>query len=268
MTNWQVIGFKTKFIEIYNYVVRSVKRGSAYPVPVSFIKDKDEDGNIHIRLPLPPFEWIVDEMFRRLDKNSKNLLTWFLSFDITPLIQYEEMFVEAESERICYNFGEGFGEYCDNFIVAIGEIAEKLKEWHIDNEELLHCTIARKDKNHEVTLPTNNFQANQEHQEGNEVVGGDEANQEEVNQEEAKEFARTFIGTGEESVEIATEILEHIRPLDNAPIAHYIYDCKYRKKFINEGINDKTIWQWLKGHSYKVASIQAFNQVMNREAAR
>lgn len=174
--------FKRRFQDTYNYVVKSVKRGSAYPVPVCFIKTTDIDGERHILLP-----FVFNDTVAEFSDGA--LLRWLLSFDIAPFERYEEMFVEAEIERIGYSIGKDVY----NFIIDIGEITEELRDLHAMNKELHDSTIARND----------------------------------VTTDASKEFAGTFMDGGEtsENVQRAQTILAHMKTLGQTKIARYLGGC-------------------------------------------
>ena len=85
----------------------------------------------------------------------------------------------------------------------------------------------------------------------------DEANK------EAAEFARLFVEVpGNEGVQRASKILQHLKQLKNAAIARYIKE-KMKEKVINKDLEKKKLWQWLKDHGYNVAKTnQGFNQAL------
>lgn len=214
---------KRLFREMVKYIKESLRRGDPYPVPLCFDNCFGTDRG---RVPDSVFE-VID--FAQ-DSNDKELCTWLASIDLKPFDEYVKAY-----GYLANIFGD--------MITGIGEITEKLKdlrawleETQDDGQSLNGCSIACND--------------NQVHQES------DEANK------EAAEFASLFVEVpGNEGVQRARDILAHIKTktLKNAAIARYIKDNR-TQGVINKDITVKSLWKWLKGHGYKVASYQAFSE--------
>lgn len=224
---------KRRFQETYEYIKESVKRGNVYPVPSCFMENSF--GTDPARVPNSVFSLIKIA----IENEDKNLITWLASFDLEPMKKY------------CETFGSQaypFGDEITDIEYLIGDLADFhawIEETQGDGQTLGNCDIVHNDE-----------------AEANPI--------EQAHQEEAKEFARLFMEGGEkvENVGHALEILEHIKPLRNADIAVFLCRCKYKGQAINRDIQDKEIWRWLNEHCYKVASYQAFNQAMRKEAGR
>ena len=212
---------KRLFREMVKYIKESLRRGNPYPVPFCFDNCFGTDRG---RVPESVFELIN---FAE-DSNDKELCTWLASIDLKPFDEYVKAFWYQR---------DVFGD----IITGIGEITEKLmdlrawlEETQDDGQSLNDCGIACNDDG-------------QAHQES------DEANK------EAAEFASLFVEIqGDEGVQRAREILQHLKQLKNAAIARYIKE-KMKEKVINKDLIRTDLHKWLKGHGYKVVSYQAFN---------
>ena len=217
---------KRRFGETYEYVKESVKRGKEYPMPLCFLENSF--GTDPARVPGSVFDLVKVA----IEGEDKDLIAWLASFDLESMNKY------------CMTFGSQAHPFGDE-ITDILYLTEKLRDFHAwieetqnDGQGLGDCDIV---PNKAEAQPSN-----------------------QTHQEEAKEFARLFMEGGEngENVRHAVEILEHIKPLVNAQIAHYLCDCMMSYEYINKDIKKKELHQWLLGHGYRVASYQAFNQAM------
>lgn len=232
---------KRRFKETYEYIKDSVARGGAYPVPQCFPVDDHDVFHEYRYVPNSVFS-LINETIKSINNNQ---ITWLASFDLEPMEQYCKMFGNYEHP------------------LGIEDLTESLKDFHAWIEEMRgdgqtfesDCGIASNDK--ENADAANAYLVHQKHEEHGESIYGDEAHKEEV-----KEFARLFMEGGEndKNVRQATEILEHIKPLDNANIAHYLCDCMMFFERLNNGIKKKELYNWLKGHGYNVAGSNAFSK--------
>ena len=214
---------KRRFRETVEYIKESVSRGNPYDVPLCF--RENSFGTDPERVPESVFELIN---FAE-DSNDKELCTWLASIDLKPFEEYVKAFLnQAHPVR-------------RDMITDIFSLTEKLmdlrawlEETQDDGQSLNDCGIACNDDG-------------QAHQES------DEANK------EAAEFASLFVEIqGDEGVQRAREILQHLKQLKNAAIARYIKE-KMKEKVINKDLIRTDLHKWLKGHGYKVVSYQAFN---------
>ncbi len=218
---------KRRFTETVKYIKESVSRGNPYDVPLCFIEDSF--GTDPERVPYSVFE-LID--FAQ-DSNDKELCTWLASIDLKPFEEFVKAFLnQAHPVR-------------RDMITDIFSLTEKLmdlrawwEETQDDGQSLNDCSIACNDDD-------------KVHQES------DEANK------EAAEFARLFVEVpGNEGVQRASKILQHLKQLKNAAIARYIKE-KMKEKVINKDLEKKKLWQWLKDHGYNVAKTnQGFNQAL------
>lgn len=214
---------KWRFRKTVEYIKESVSRGNPDDVPLCFIENRF--GSDPATVPDSVFELIN---FAE-DSNDKELCTWLASIDLKPFEEFVKAFLnQAHPVR-------------RDMITDIFSLTEKLmdlrawwEETQDDGQSLNDCSIACNDDG-------------QVHQES------DEANK------EAAEFASLFVEVpGNEDVQRASEILKRLKQLPNAAMARAIKD--YRTQgVINKDIPVKNMWQWLKGHGYKVVSYQAFN---------
>lgn len=217
---------KRRFRVTVKYIKESVSRGKPYPVPLCFWDNSF--GSDPERVPVSVFELIN---FAE-DSNDKELCTWLASIDLKPFDEY----VKA--------YGDLAHPYRRDMISDICRLTEKLKdlrawleETEDDGQSLNSCSIACND--------------NQVHQESDEAI------------KEAAEFASLFVEIqGDEGVQRASKILQHLKQLKNAAIARYIKE-KMKEKVINKDLEKKKLWQWLKDHGYNVAKTnQGFNQAL------
>ena len=215
---------KWRFRKTVEFIKESISRGNPYPMPSYSCFWENRFWMDPARVPDSVFELIN---FAE-DSNDKELCTWLASIDLKPFDEY----VKA--------YGYQAHPYRRDMITDICSLTEKLmdlrawlEETQDDGQSLNDCGITR-----------NDTQAHQE---------SDEANK------EAAEFASLFVEVpGNEGVQRASEILKRLKQLPNAAMARAIKD--YRTQgVINKDIPVKNMWQWLKGHGYKVVSYQAFN---------